>query len=70
MKLISFNILAQDLLELHPYLYKNHDRQALNWEKRKPLIIQEIMESKAQVRTNVFVKTNKSCLLLKILLFT
>ncbi|XP_008210018.1 protein angel isoform X1 [Nasonia vitripennis] len=48
-KLLSFNILAQDLLETHAYLYRDHNRQALPWEKRKPLLVQEILESEAHV---------------------
>lgn len=49
LRLLSFNILAQDLLETHNYLYRNHSGKDLPWNKRKPLIIQEILESDAHV---------------------
>ncbi|XP_051157761.1 protein angel isoform X2 [Leptopilina boulardi] len=49
LKLMSFNILAQSLLELHPYLYKYHDTAALPWRVRKPLITEEILQSEANV---------------------
>ncbi|XP_011505786.1 PREDICTED: protein angel [Ceratosolen solmsi marchali] len=48
-KLLSFNILAQDLLETHAYLYRYHNKQALSWQKRKRLLVQEILESQAHV---------------------
>lgn len=49
LKLLSFNILAQNLLEDHSYLYVDHNKKALNWKTRKPLIIQEIFETEANV---------------------
>ncbi|KAL6264812.1 hypothetical protein P5V15_004907 [Pogonomyrmex californicus] len=49
LKLLSFNILAQNLLEDHLYLYTNHNKKALKWKTRKSLIIQEIFEAKANV---------------------
>lgn len=48
-KFLCYNILAQDLLDDHMYLYKNHDMDALNWETRKQLLIQEILQSGAHV---------------------
>ncbi|XP_058790822.1 protein angel-like [Phymastichus coffea] len=48
-KLLSFNILAQDLLETHSYLYRTHDKKALPWEHRKPLLMEEILELNAHV---------------------
>ncbi|KAK2586648.1 hypothetical protein KPH14_011693 [Odynerus spinipes] len=48
-RLLSFNILAQNLLEAHPYLYLQHDRRALPWEVRRPLLIQEILRAQADV---------------------
>lgn len=48
-RLLSFNILAQNLLEAHPYLYLQHDRQALHWDVRKPLLLQEILGAQADV---------------------
>ncbi|XP_014211610.1 protein angel isoform X2 [Copidosoma floridanum] len=49
LKLLSYNILAQDLLETHYHLYKYHNEEDLPWETRKPLILKEIMESKADI---------------------
>lgn len=49
LRLLSFNILAQNLLEAYPYLYKQHDKRALLWERRRRLIVQEILETKANV---------------------
>ncbi|XP_024882164.1 protein angel-like isoform X1 [Temnothorax curvispinosus] len=49
LKLLSFNILAQNLLEDHSYLYMGHNKKALNWKTRKPLVIQEIFEAEANV---------------------
>ncbi|KAI4495474.1 hypothetical protein M0802_008688 [Mischocyttarus mexicanus] len=48
-RLLSFNILAQSLLEAHPYLYMRHNREALSWEVRKPLLLQEILGAHADV---------------------
>lgn len=48
-RLLSFNILAQNLLEAHSYLYRQHDRRALPWEVRKPLLLQEILGTQADV---------------------
>ncbi|XP_029159692.1 protein angel isoform X3 [Nylanderia fulva] len=49
LRLLSFNILAQNLLEDHSYLYQHHNKKALNWKTRKPLVIQEIREADANV---------------------
>ncbi|XP_012539183.1 protein angel isoform X2 [Monomorium pharaonis] len=49
LKLLSFNILAQNLLEDHSYLYMDHNKKALNWKTRKPLVTQEILEAEANV---------------------
>ncbi|XP_011335312.1 protein angel isoform X2 [Ooceraea biroi] len=49
LRLLSFNILAQNLLEDHSYLYMNHNKKALNWKIRKPLVIQEILDAEANV---------------------
>ncbi|XP_058834341.1 protein angel homolog 2 [Topomyia yanbarensis] len=40
--LMSYNILAQDLLELHANLYDLHDRVALSWPHRYDRLIAEI----------------------------
>jgi protein angel len=52
-RLLSFNILAQNLLETHAYLYRDQNRQAVFWEKRKLLLVQEILESEAHVVENI-----------------
>ncbi|XP_011302782.1 protein angel isoform X2 [Fopius arisanus] len=49
LRLLTYNILAQNLLETHSYLYKYHNESALSWERRKPLIHQEIIEAGANV---------------------
>ncbi|XP_024937077.1 protein angel isoform X2 [Cephus cinctus] len=49
LRLLSFNILAQNLLETHSYLYKAHDKRALSWESRKSLLFQEILQADANV---------------------
>ncbi|XP_070157664.1 protein angel [Polyergus mexicanus] len=49
LRLLSFNILAQNLLEDHSYLYQDHNKKALNWKIRKTLVIQEIREADANV---------------------
>lgn len=40
--LMSYNVLAQELLEKHPYLYKRHNPNALDWESRWNNILKEI----------------------------
>ncbi|KAG7188904.1 hypothetical protein KM043_008509 [Ampulex compressa] len=49
LRLLSFNILAQNLLESYPYLYKKHDKQALAWHVRKELLLEEILQAQANV---------------------
>ena len=48
-KVMSYNILAQDLLQMHPYLYHHHDRQALQWQNRYKLILREILEERPDI---------------------
>lgn len=55
LRLLSFNILAQALLESYPMLYKYHDNASLPWEIRKPLILEEIEKSEADVSCPSFV---------------
>lgn len=47
--LLSYNILAQNLLEAHPYLYRNHDDRALPWNHRNYRLIQEILNINPQI---------------------
>ncbi|XP_043285077.1 protein angel-like isoform X2 [Venturia canescens] len=48
-KILSYNILAQNLLEMHKYLYMEHDKTALVWEKRMILVQEEILKAEANV---------------------
>ncbi|XP_076257233.1 protein angel isoform X2 [Rhynchophorus ferrugineus] len=41
-RLMSYNVLAQDLLEGHPYLYKYHNPGSLKWRTRWSNLFQEI----------------------------
>lgn len=54
LRLLSFNILAQNLLETYHFLYKRHNKQALDWNIRKSLIIEEILEAEANVCIYIF----------------
>jgi len=42
-KVMNYNILSQDLLERHMYLYRNHLPHVLPWSYRSPLLLQEIV---------------------------
>uniref|UniRef100_A0A1B6F7X5 Endonuclease/exonuclease/phosphatase domain-containing protein n=1 Tax=Cuerna arida TaxID=1464854 RepID=A0A1B6F7X5_9HEMI len=48
-KVMSYNVLAQNLLEQHMYLYKNHDRRALSWAKRWDLLYNEIKDENPEI---------------------
>lgn len=41
---MSYNILAKDLIDFHPNLYSRHDERALPWEYRLERLICEISE--------------------------
>lgn len=47
--LLSYNILAQNLLEAHPYLYRHHDGRALPWNYRNYRLVQEILSIKPNI---------------------
>lgn len=47
--LMSYNILAQDLLEMHPHLYNRHDAVALVWAHRYDRLITEINTVKPDI---------------------
>lgn len=49
LRLLSFNILAQCLLETYPFLYKTHDKRALSWKIRRQLLVKEILGAQANV---------------------
>lgn len=46
---MSYNVLAQELLTQHPYLYRLHNPQALQWEVRWSNLMQEITKHDADV---------------------
>lgn len=46
---MSYNVLAQDLVNEHQYLYHQHDRKALIWEVRWRNLLHEINEHKPEV---------------------
>lgn len=48
-KIMTYNVLAQDLLVDHPELYKNNDAQSLEWEKRWNNILRDIKSHKCEV---------------------
>lgn len=47
--LMSYNVLAQNLLNDHPYLYKHHNRKALDWETRWRNLFNEIKTMKPDI---------------------
>lgn len=48
--LMSYNVLAQDLLENHPYLYRQHSSESLKWETRWNNLLTEIKKLNPDVR--------------------
>lgn len=53
--ILSYNVLAQQLLEDHHYLYRSHDSRALSWDYRSSVLLKEIKEAGADVSFfNVF----------------
>lgn len=48
-KMMSYNILAQELLTTHKYLYHDHDQTALNWPYRFKRLMCEISETKPDI---------------------
>lgn len=49
LRMVSFNILAQSLLERYRYLYRRHNESALPWERRRQLILREIIDAQADI---------------------
>lgn len=41
---MSYNVLAQDLIEKHPYLYKKHEENSLRWELRFQRLMKNISD--------------------------
>nr|XP_022912231.1 protein angel-like isoform X3 [Onthophagus taurus] len=52
--IISYNVLAQDLLMEHPELYNGNDQNALQWDFRYKNLYQEIKEKNGDVIINFF----------------
>lgn len=48
-KLMSYNILAQDLLNTHRYLYQNHEQSALSWKHRFHRLLMEIQSAGPEI---------------------
>lgn len=46
---LSYNVLAQHLLEEHTYLYRRADPEALVWEKRGERILREVKDTGADI---------------------
>ncbi|KAI9550997.1 hypothetical protein GHT06_000238 [Daphnia sinensis] len=46
---LSYNVLAQHLLEDHIYLYRNVETEALNWDKRAERILREVTNTYADI---------------------
>lgn len=47
--IMSYNVLSQDLLEKHPYLYRSSSSTALQWESRWNNLLMEIKKSNPDV---------------------
>lgn len=46
---LSYNVLAQHLLEEHTYLYRKADPEALDWNSRAERILREVRDNQADV---------------------
>ena len=45
----SYNLLAQQLLEDHRYLYRNHNPKSLSWDNRSSVLLSEIQRANADI---------------------
>lgn len=63
--LMSYNILAQDLLELHPYLYSSHKYEHLQWEYRLSMLTREILAARPEILCLQEVQQNHLPMILK-----
>lgn len=52
--LMSYNVLAQDLIAIHPHIYKHHDKEALEWNVRWKNLVKEIKKHNCDVCTSDF----------------
>lgn len=46
---LSYNLLSQKLLDQHSYLYHDHQRHALNWDKRLNNLMNEIHSANPEI---------------------
>lgn len=46
---LSYNVLAQNLLEEHTYLYRKADPEALDWDSRSERILREVRDHQADI---------------------
>lgn len=46
---MSYNVLAQDLIEKHPHLYRNHHHNNLRWDLRFQRLLRNISDVKPTV---------------------
>jgi protein angel len=46
---MSYNVLSQDLLQSHRYLYFKHKASALKWKRRSHILYAEIQQANADV---------------------
>jgi len=53
--LLSYNVLAQELLENNAFLYDWSNRHVLNWNYRKELLLNEIKEFNADVSMHIII---------------
>lgn len=56
--LLSYNILAQELLEKNSFLYDWSDLQVLTWEYRRQILLNEIKQFNADVSKIYILRTN------------
>lgn len=54
-KLMSYNVLAQDLVDMHRYLYKEHEQNYLAWDVRWKNLMKEITEHDCDVSFKEFI---------------
>lgn len=53
--IMNYNVLAQELITAHPYLYRSHIAEALDWKVRWRNLYEEIKHYKCDVRHFFFV---------------
>jgi mRNA deadenylase 3'-5' endonuclease subunit Ccr4 len=59
---MSYNVLSQDLLQSHQYLYHKHKARALKWKRRSHVLYSEIQEANADVcidHTHTYTHTDR-----------